>query len=620
MSRRTSNRISTYCVKLCVAACAALFAVSSSAAPFELNPEIEALRKSLEQKVQENVKTFLGDEARVVTSVQVIESQVRPQVKPLTPGDGVDILYAPSSFVTEQIRPVEAPSKNVVIDSVDVEIQIGGDVDATALNNARELVLKTLKGLNPKVTVTKLTLPPKKAPTPTPAPMPSVEPDKLSKAPEVPEWKTLLPLLSAVAAAFILTLGILIFGQAVKASAQTVVQGLSSLFLTSKSKDSLGIEGSEENPIVLEHKNGLDGGAKKPKSETLLTDYSRNVQIIKEALAQNPLLFLRAVNDSDQELWGIKWLLPNLTGDEQETVKKFLGMARVRRMAEIPNDADFGEQTAWLQDFVERLVLNKIRERTLVERALGSEKTARIFLIKPEHLSTIGKQLNTPGTWRILSEFLPRENFDKLIKEMPQSELQNLIDAARAEITAVAQAADQIIATAGEVPEEQQTEERAQFYSQTLLDPILNSLASKNFGEDDEFLDRISEQAPELATMVRERFWTPRDLASVADEALGLVLRTLRNEQRAAFIFALPAPHSERVESLLPQGNVRTIVTDQLTRMRQRNDANEIRNALSTARNVIESLRKDHASGKFKLRTAPAPVVGAAPPEVSKAA
>ena len=585
-----------------IAVCA--ISLTAWSAPIELNPEVERLEKSLEQKVYAAVKTYFGEDSRFVASVHVKESEVRPAKKDKAPAPevGVDILYAPIPLVNDFVQNTPTPEearKHLVIDSVEVEIQVAGDVDTKALTNAKDLVRKTLKAFNPTVTVSKLTVPQRSlAAVPSPSPTPAKAEADAGKL----DFRSLMPMIAVITAAVILALGIIFIAQALRSSAQTLVSGLSHVFLSGKNSDKLGVEGaSEEKPIVLEHRNAPDKKPKKTTSpEAHLRDYGRNIGIIKESLAQDPMLFLRALIEGDHDLCGCKWLLPNLTSDEQDLLRRYLGVKRVARIAEIDSDSIDFEPTSWLQDFVERLMLKRIQDRTIVEKAVGPDRTVKLYLMPSKQLAEAARQLNTPASWRILSEFASKEELEKVLAELPTEQWQTIVQGAALDSESISITADQILSRLSEASDAV-SDERSSFYSKTLLDPVLRSLSEKEFGKEEEFLDQVGSQAPELIAMVHERFWTPRDLDRVPESVLTQLMKKIRNEQRVALLYALPEAYSQRLQELLPQGNVRTIVMDQLARAKQRNNPNELRDAVLASREILENLRQQHMAGVFKL-------------------
>ena len=570
-------------------------ALITPAVALEINPDIATVEKALESKIEQTVRTYLGDESKVITHVYIKESIRGPATKAKGTDAGIDIIYAPVPFISVPEANNISSRRSLLIKSVEAEVQVAGDTDGALIDDAvlasvKSIVEKTLKGFNAKVTVSKLELPPKRAP----AEKGFLERQNL-------DAKSLLPVVSLVLAALIMALGVGFVARSLRASANTLVHGFSRIFVSTHSQD-----GGDGKPLVFETRGEAAtreaGRADPAYSAAHFKNYERNLAVVKETLAQSPMVFLRTIRDEQEELRGIKWLLPSLATEEQQNLKNYFGRAGLPRVSEMEHLRAPADPMIWLQDFVERLMLRKIDERTQVERAIGAEKASRLYLAETKHLIQAVRKINTPASWRVLSEFTSRENLDKVISNVEPSDWMPLFKAAELNASALSSAADEILSVISKIPhEEAEAEERAGFYTRTLLEPVLQTLARKEPAQGDDFLKQIGAQAPELAALVRERYWSVNQLTRVPDDVLAAAFRDMRNEQRVSVLLALPPVHADRLLTLLPQGNVRTIVADQLAKTRSKKDPVEQKAAVASALQFIERLRQNYVSGEFQL-------------------
>jgi hypothetical protein len=101
--------------------------------------------------------------------------------------------------------------------------------------------------------------------------------------------------------------------------------------------------------------------------------------------------------------------------------------------------------------------------------------------------------------------------------------------------------------------------------------------------------------------MIQAKLWTPRRLALVPDAYLAAVLKPLGTDKKVALVHALPEEQANRVLALIPEGNARVIVVDQMKKRRTKRDPAELKAATSVCRQFLDQLRRDAEAGKLKL-------------------
>ncbi len=123
----------------------------------------------------------------------------------------------------------------------------------------------------------------------------------------------------------------------------------------------------------------------------------------------------------------------------------------------------------------------------------------------------------------------------------------------------------------------------------------------KDIHDQDDFLARFEQMDPHFAELLRERFWTPHQLVRVPDSHLSAKLRELSYVQVASLLIHLPEDIAKRVETLLPDGNLRVMALDQRDRMIQRGSEKDKRIAAIICGQFIDALREEAQERVFEL-------------------
>jgi hypothetical protein len=63
----------------------------------------------------------------------------------------------------------------------------------------------------------------------------------------------------------------------------------------------------------------------------------------------------------------------------------------------------------------------------------------------------------------------------------------------------------------------------------------------------------------------------------------------------------LPESEAAHIESALPEGNARTILSSQVKKLRARNDATEQKTAIALGRQFLDFLRREAERGRISL-------------------
>jgi hypothetical protein len=624
----------------------ALFGMSLGArAEIVLNTEAEQLRQATEAKLQHTLETYLGERSKVLVGVQfnltpeVAVAPTKPAEDPKLEAVG-DELWVDLGYVTtpgdvpvrEPAAEKNAPplARKLSIDSVDADVRVSDGLDDATIQEVQNLTVASLQTLNPNVRILKVAFPtpPKKEEPPPPEVKPPPEEKKKDEparepaaaAPPEPldgfdrlvkKFGPLIPLVAAGVVGLGILFAALFASRMLSESAGEIANGIRSMRSTLATSPDKPVSIA---PILGPNGESLAGGGprkgppKTPPVSPRVREHSRNVAVIKQMLVENPLPFVRSLTDSAADRRGLRWLLASLSAEERTLLKSFLGADRIATLKESTEDeagAGF-DATAWLQDTIEGLVVREVSGVSLIERSLNTPQVLRLSTASPDELYRVAEQVNDPAVWRVVLEFLPKEKILGAMKASDTGLLQKVVAGGDPDATTLQQAAVRIIRELGEAKAQDSSrstaaDDRKRFYANILLEPAIDSVLAKPLGEDDTFLDELSQMAPDFVELLRKKVWTPRSLGRVTNVALKEAFAPLSPAQKTALLLALPAEHSQRLEAFMPDGTGRTIVLDQLRKARERSDLAEFEAAGRLAREFLDFLRRQVEAGKIVL-------------------
>ena len=560
----------------------------SSAA--EMSPDFHTMERDLETKIQSKIDALFGVQPRIIVTLTMRE-KLKKAAAPERKENWVDVGYLSLPMNNEPSKD-SAAAKSFSIESVNVDLQVPETIAPQTVEQLKSLVKKNIPEIQPNITVSKFT-PPKE------------EPQKEAQKEKEKKDKDLMSLLPSLAsflglvlAALLLSAGIWLMARAVRMATQTIVDGMR------ESKGTVKSETISVQPLKTSVTPEPQTPSKQnPPLPSALKNYNKNITLLRSVLSENPILWVRCIQD--QEDWiGTRWLLPLLNFDEQELLKRSLGPKRLKNLEEAKStQPESIDQTAWLQGFAEKVVLSRIRGESSTQVALGPEKSIQFLTMEPQVLLEAVRSMgNNSSAWRLLVEFLPRNSLEVLFNQMEPDQWKWVISSYNLNSQEIPKTAEEILGKVKEIEKSRDEVNRKETYFSTyLIEPLIHHLISKVPGDDDLLLEELSQTAPELVSLVHTRLWTSKILDRIPDEVIKPFLMGLPDPQKVALLIAYPEQQASRIEALLPEGTAKTIILDQVRKIRARNDLTERKSTFLIARQFLDSLRTQAATGKFEL-------------------
>jgi hypothetical protein len=340
--------------------------------------------------------------------------------------------------------------------------------------------------------------------------------------------------------------------------------------------------------------------------------FRRNHAAFREALEQKPEILAQELQATPEDADGLRWLLPTLKPEEQESLRKWLGPAKTRQLLAMAGtsagDANdlLEARHRWLQHFVERVALRRVRGGSMVEAAVGAEMALQISAISVQDIETWLQDRTDAGAWRLAAEFIPAERFSRMLDRMEGDRWVMLADAAEASDKDLAAAAKDLVDSKREKNPEvaRKAEVRKDYFTRVLVDPLVAALKKRPLSEQEGLLEQFEASHPDLVEVVSSRFWSVRQVDRVPKDFLEKSFRALGTEEKVAVMASVPDALARKFRAWIPEGNVRLIIEDRVAKIHSRKDKKELAAITETAQQFVETLRLANISGAFDLEPA----------------
>jgi hypothetical protein len=583
----------------------------------EVRAEARELESYIEGRVKEALKTILPEDAHPIVSVHAVPLSAAKKASEPQDEKPLELGYVPipivSDFWKQQAPGAPQAQPPFEFESLQIGIQIptaDGKIEPALSKSIGSVVGKLLAGLNPVVSTTGFVRPPKpaeppKAPEPEEPFLKKVPPDKLLMLGAL--------LLGAIALAY----AVYSIGRSLLAMSVSLTNGFLQLKETGESRAPqpapAAPEAAKPAEMAITEKSVLPGAGD-------VKEAMRAVKSLKQVIRADAAIFSRIVSDSNKDVVALRRFLTHLDPEEQAAVKAALSPYILDKMSQVggtvPDSLTPAEFGAWLQRAAETAVLKKIQGGSSVEAALGAETCLKLVAFKPAALLGAIKGIGTGAAWRIGAEFVPQAQFAAALNEAGEAQWRALLESATAASEELVKTAGQILETQGAASGAQSAadpssadalEKRSTYYTSYLVAPVVSAIEGKALGEDDHFVAGLAQTSPEFVELVKSRIWTCGELDTVPDDYLRKVIKAMTNDERVALILSFPQAQSERLRSMVPEGNARTIVLDKVQKaLAKPVDPVAQRANLAVSRRFLNRLRVDFAAKRFERGSGPA--------------
>lgn len=512
------------------------------------------LESDLEHRVERRLSQIFGEKSKFGITVHIREAQPSADTKAYAEDTAAAVLYAPE------------------------------DTDEKVLESARGMVQETLSKFKPEITIKKFT------------PADTSETSDTGGTPS-----SLLPLALFATGGLILA-GMILLGLMLRKSLESLAEGV-----RSSRADGPSLPMPSASAGVGTMTPGTSKGMTHDKGTSgPLPFLNQNLKVVKQVLKDQPSLLVRELGNMSNAGKGFRWLLLLLTTEEQGSLRKYLGEQRLTQLANESlasgGDDSFDAKSHWLDELSERLTMRLVRGNSPIEAALDTETIVEFLLSDADTVIAAAESVNDKGGWRILAEFLSKEEFQRYLAKSDSAKWKNIVEATDLGKEQIVSAAKRMIENIRNSPSQKSSKaDRSRYFQSVLLEPVIAALKRMSLGQQDELVGRLQGVAPDLLPLIEERIWTPRQLHRVPPDYLTEYLKNIAMEQRVAMIVGLPPDLADRMVELLPEGNIKIVVKDQVKNIESRGDERERHQHSEVCRGLIEDLRGKATNREFRL-------------------
>jgi hypothetical protein len=321
---------------------------------------------------------------------------------------------------------------------------------------------------------------------------------------------------------------------------------------------------------------------------------------------------------------GLKFLVSRFSDSARLQLKKLMGEARLGQVASFVTPTHF-DAASWMQSLIEKIELKKLAGAGPLEKALSSDDFLRLSGVAPHKLLKAALDLDTPQSWRVALDLVPAELMQSHLKAADSQKWLAVIKGAKSDASEdLSLGAKRLLGAiealgAHDGEQTRLDAEREHYFKQRLLPSLVDAVSRQNFGQDEEFLDLVVREAPEFESLVRSEVWTCSRLHGIEEASLRSSFLALDHDRKASLIVAFPEDHAKRLESFIPEGNIKKIVLDRVSRLKASDDVVVREQARALARQFLNWLREEALQGRILLKSSGAPSGSVAREELLKA-
>lgn len=572
------------------------------------SPKREALKMAelAERRIQSSIQNYLGPKSRSIVNVYVKEAVPVPGESSLAGSQSSWDL--PGSYIPRAAESGDPAGFSVA--SADIVIQVETNVTPDMQNEIRAISARVLRGMKTNIKVT----------ASLEAPLASQDAERTPASVDKTPFELLLEKFGGaipVVAALVVVVGMLaafgMLGVMLKSSAREIAEGIKIV------RTQVTNSGSQK--IELSGEFSRPGGAIENKPETAIrpmlpplpltgVEAQKQIDAIESYLVSMPLLFVRAFGDGPEDLMGLKFLVAKVSPEAKAKLKELLGTEKILKASRYQAGTEVVgfDARGWIQGLIERIEIRQLIGGSVVEESLNTEESLLLSTASEAALFEAALKSADSATWRVVTDFVSAEYLKKRSPELDEIMLEKLIlSSAVIEQADVSRAAKNLIEVVRVSISETSVlgasrRDSEQHFEKKLLPSFVDAILSKELGEDDRLLARLSEIAPEFEKTLHEKIWTSVKLDLLSDETLREVFNRLDGERKAYLIYILPQKHATRLEGFIPEGNAKKISLDMVARLRQSADERKRESMKALAREFLDYLRVQVLNGTLRLK------------------
>lgn len=519
-------------------------------------------------KIDHTLKSYFDEKESYVLSVKADEKKVADKFEDL------DMAYI--------TLPSRASSGQKSV-NLNIAVKMKKSIEPSRKSEITDLIKFSLQGVNAKIEVSSFDYPAnsekEREAASTDAPVPEKESFDIEKL------KPYIYLVLVMSAILIFYLSFKSLSSALGYAADGISSGLGQL-------KNININSNEEQ-------SGLsDGSLDSVKTkETVFTEshIQKNLHTVQEIVKNYPSLFFKIVGHEQGDYQGVSWIMTQVDLVVTSIIEKGVNYEKLKQALLDNKPQNYGQ---WLQQFVQRLYVEKMKDKSLLNQILTAEERIQFFKSTKEEILNFAKRNKTKESWRLYLEFVSSEDAGSALKQASQEEWQMILKTSDISKDEMKNAFNLFISQSNE---NQSIESKLSGVDDKILLPILDTLSSKTYEEEKKLMDTIEINNPILSQKLKKEHWTFDKLLEISETDLKIKVKEAEVEELVSLILVLPEAHANLIKNSLPDTNKKIIVLDLVDKTKERLDESTRSSAYSVSRQFLKKLKDEVNSGQLTL-------------------
>lgn len=328
--------------------------------------------------------------------------------------------------------------------------------------------------------------------------------------------------------------------------------------------------------------------------------FKENLGMFKEILLDNPSVVASLILKDEMNAAGIKKLLPYVYEKKySDVIKEHFNethFSTMEQSGKVFNDhVDF---VLWFERTMEVLSLVVLNKHKNVLSAIPEIQMEIIKKIPSMLLRKYLDENRYSLTYQVVMDLLHGEEKREFLKTLDVEEWKIAFEVSDVSENEIKIEVEKIIQFSKTSMIEDDIVSAVQIQSSLIIPSLLSVISHKKLNTQDAFIESLSVVSDETVHLIKESFWTPRDLQLVPEAILQDQMRLNAADEKCMIIHSMPEDIAEFLINYSMDGKAREIVKSHLKN--KNSDFNDEKSEVLGAKFIMD-LFKLHKRGAYKL-------------------
>lgn len=335
-----------------------------------------------------------------------------------------------------------------------------------------------------------------------------------------------------------------------------------------------------------------------PEMQEISLKFKDNLKILKEIIMQKPSEIGEVINKSDKDAAGVKKVIPYIYEKKYiESLKAALPLEEFKKV----NEASYRFDTMtdffqWFNSTIESLSITSLTVSWAVVEKLPSEMLHDLLKVPSDFLVEYAHERKETEVYQVVIDLLNGGDKEKFTGQLDIDVWKQIVKSNDLESLRIHEIAKDILEKSSASNQSLEIVSAQKVQDSVIIPTLLNILPYKPLKIQDDFLASLGTASSDVVEVLRERFWTPRNLLRVPKDNLVEAMRNYSVEEKVKLLAVMPEDVKNYLFELLPAGKVKVVVED---RLKSNSDSDIVDE--KTAKAFIETIFSDYQKGLFSI-------------------